>query len=82
MSIFGISGFFFHSGVPFLKPIEVTCVHTSANRIAMFVVREGLHGLFCTGTLCKLHTTQVSLNKNVLFKKLDFEGIRVNQLTS
>ena len=61
MSIFGISGFFSHSGMPFLKPRGHKCLFVG--RVAMFVLREGLHGLFCTGTLCKLHTTQVSLNK-------------------
>ena len=70
----------------FLKPRGHMCVtcHTSANRVATFVLREGLHGLFCTGTLRKLHTTQApgKPEQDVLFKKIDFEGIGVNQLRS
>ena len=35
-------------------------------------MREGLHGLFCTGILRKLHTTQFNKPKqDALFKKLD-----------
>ena len=66
------------------KSVEVTCVHSSENRVATFVLREGLHGLFCTGTLRKLHTTQApgKPEQDVLFKKIDFEGIGVNQLSS
>ena len=40
-----------------------TCVHSSTNRVATFVLREGFHDLFCTGALGKLHTSQASGNK-------------------
>ena len=63
------------------KCLEVTCVHSSANRVATFVLREGFHGLFCTGTLRKLHNT-IKPKHDVLFKKLDFEEIGVNQRSS
>ena len=52
VSIFGICGFFLS--------LEVTFVHSSVNRVATFLLREGLTGLFCTGALRKLHTKQVS----------------------
>ena len=41
---------------------SVTCVHSSANRVAAFVLR-GLHDLFCTLALRKLYTSQASWNK-------------------
>ena len=70
MSIFGISGFFSHSGMPFLKPRGHKCLFVG--RVAMFVLREGLHGLFSSRTLRKLHTTQVSLKKMFCSSSLSF----------
>ena len=41
--------------------------------------------MICTGTVRKLHPTQVKVdkpNQGVLFKKLEFEELGVNQLSS
>ena len=46
--------------MPFLKPRGHKSSFVGKST---FVLREGLYGLFCTGTLRKLHTTQVRLNK-------------------
>ena len=42
----------------------------------------GLCDLFCTGALRKLHTNTGKLKQDVLFRKLGFEEIGVNQRSS
>ena len=62
--------------MPFLKHRGHT-VYSSVNRVATSVLREGLHDLFCTGALRRLHNTG-KLKQEVLLKKLGFEEIGVN----
>ena len=70
VSIFGIRGFFKTLDSAFFKTERSHSVYSSANRVMTSVLREGLHDLFCTGALCRLHTTQVSWNKKFCSRSL------------